>query len=38
MTVEVLKALAVILACCQEQDSCKECPMKDFCQKMPCEW
>lgn len=34
MTLEVLKALAVIL----DQDSCKNCPMSQFCQKMPCEW
>lgn len=33
MTLEVLKALAVIL-----EDSCKNCPMAQFCQKMPCEW
>lgn len=34
MTLEVLKALAV----CLNQDSCKNCPMAQFCQKMPCEW
>lgn len=33
MTLEVLKALAVILEFCLNQDSCKK-----FCQKMPCEW
>lgn len=32
MTLEVLKALAVIL------EFCKNCPMAQFCQKMPCEW
>ena len=35
MTLEVLKALAVILEFCLNQDSCKNCPMAQFCQKMP---
>lgn len=38
MTLEVLKALAVILEFCMNQDSCKNCPMAQFYQKMPCEW
>lgn len=38
MTLEVLKALAVILEFCLNQDSCKNYPMAQFCQKMPCEW
>lgn len=38
MTLEVLKALAVILEFCMSQDSCKKCPMAQFCGKMPCEW
>lgn len=38
MTVDVLKALVVLLESCQEQDSCKLCPMAQFCGKMPCEW
>ena len=38
MTVELLKALAAILETCLEQDSCKECPLKQFCGNMPCEW
>lgn len=33
MTLEVLKALAVILEFCMNQDSCKNCPMAQFCQK-----
>lgn len=33
MTLEVLKALAVILEFCLNQDSCKNCPMAQFCQK-----
>lgn len=38
MTLEVLKALVVILEFCLNQDSCKNCPMSQFCQKMSCEW
>lgn len=38
MTLEVLKALAVILEFCMNQDSCKNCPMSQFCGKMPSEW
>lgn len=34
MTLEVLKALAVILEFCMNQDSCKNCPMSQFCGKM----
>lgn len=38
MTVDVLKALAILLESCQDQESCKTCPMAQFCGKMPCEW
>ena len=38
MTVELLQALLEILKTCQEQDSCKQCPLRQFCEKMPCEW
>ncbi len=38
MTLEVLKALAIILEFCLNQDSCKDCPMSQFCGKMPSEW
>lgn len=31
MTLGVLKALAVILEFCMNQDSCKSCPMAQFC-------
>lgn len=34
MTLEV----PVILEFCLNQDSCKNYPMAQFCQKMPCEW
>jgi hypothetical protein len=38
MTVELLKALELILEACLNQDSCKDCPLRTFCQKMPAEW
>lgn len=38
MTLELLKALEEILKTCLEQDSCSNCPLASFCQKMPCEW
>ena len=38
MTLELLKALAIILEFCLLQDNCRDCPLKDYCQKMPCEW
>lgn len=31
MTLEVLKALVVILELCMNQDSYKNCPMAQFC-------
>ena len=33
MTLEVLKALAVILEFCMNQDSCKNCPMSRSVEK-----
>lgn len=38
MPVEVLKALLTLMRYCLEQDKCKECPMREFCEKMPCEY
>lgn len=38
MTLEVLKALLVILEFCVKQNSCAACPLANFCGKMPCEW
>lgn len=37
MPVEVLKALETLAHFCLEQDSCKDCPMREACEKMPCE-
>lgn len=38
MTLEVLKSLAVIHEYCINCDSCKVCVMRQFCNKMPCDW
>lgn len=38
MTLEVLKALTTILEFCLEQDSCENCALSQFCEKMPCNW
>ncbi len=38
MTLELLKALAIILEYCMKQDNCKTCKMSQYCNKMPCEW
>ena len=38
MTVQLLQALVLILETCLEQDACSKCPMREFCDKMPCEW
>ena len=38
MTIELLEALLAILKACLEQDTCKNCPLNKFCEKMPCEW
>lgn len=38
MTLEVLKALVVILEFCANQDSYETCMLAQFCGKMPCEW
>ena len=37
MPVEVLKALETLFNFCIDQDSCENCPMKEECEKMPCE-
>ncbi len=37
MPLEVLKALLTLIRFCLEQDSCKNCPMREMCGKMPCE-
>lgn len=38
MELDVVKALYVLAQFCTNQDSCKNCPLKSICTKMPCEW
>lgn len=38
MTLEVIKALLIIARVCASAVSCKQCPLKEFCGKMPSEW
>lgn len=38
MTVELLKAILLIVKFCESQNNCKTCPIKDMCGKMPSEW
>lgn len=33
MSVELVKALLVIVRACAGRDNCEECPLKDFCGK-----
>lgn len=38
MDVDLVKALMLLFHFCLEQENCSQCPIKDFCRKMPCEW
>lgn len=38
MTVEIMRALVMLADLCLEQNNCKDCPLRDVCGKMPCEW
>lgn len=39
MELELLRALILIANTCFLQNSCEEdCPMRELCGKMPCEW
>lgn len=35
---KILKSLAEIANFCFNQNTCKECSIRNFCQKMPSEW
>ena len=34
----IVKALLIIVKYCASCDNCSECPIHDFCGKMPLEW
>ena len=38
MDAETARALMVIVQFCLTQNDCRKCAMREFCQKMPCEW
>ena len=38
MTLELVKALLVLARACMAQVSCDNCPLKEFCGKLPSEW
>ena len=38
MELDLLKAILTILKSCESQKSCKNCPLRELCGKMPCEW
>ena len=38
MTLELLRAIITLIQFCYAQDDCRECPLREICGKMPCEW
>lgn len=38
MVLEVFRALFTLADFCYAQNNCKDCAIKEFCSKMPCEW
>lgn len=38
MTLELFAAIFTIRDYCLAQNNCANCPLKELCQKMPCEW
>lgn len=38
MELELLRALILIANTCFLQNSYEDCPMRELCGKMPCEW
>lgn len=38
MSTELVRALLLISKFCVIQDSCEECPLKEFCMKQPSSW
>ena len=38
MSLETVKALLLLAKLYSNQIDCKNCPLKPFCGKMPCEW
>ena len=38
MSIELVKALILIVKYCADQSSCNTCVLRDFCGKIPSEW
>ena len=38
MSLELVKALLMLARVCASALSCDECPLKEFCGKIPSEW
>lgn len=38
MALDVFQALFTLVRFCENQDNCNNCPLKELCAKMPCEW
>ena len=38
MSIELVKALLLILKTCMENQDCKKCQLRQFCKKIPTEW
>lgn len=38
MSIELVESLLLIAKFCVSQDNCKECPLRQFCGKIPSEW
>ena len=38
MTLEIIRALAVLRDFCLAQARCKDCPLREICTKQPSEW
>ena len=38
MLLDVMRAVLILYKFCLKQQNCKECPIRELCGKMPCEW
>lgn len=38
MSLELVKALLLLVKVCANSIDCKECPIKEFCGKLPSDW
>ena len=38
MGVDLIKALMLVFHFCLEENDCRQCPIRSFCGRKPCEW